>query len=137
MASSQAITIQRDAEDLSVGDYWQRGSGAADSRCRFATEWQRRRIGYPDMDVVASAMHMSARTLRRRLQKEGTTYVALCDEVREAIAEQLLAMPRIIAGHRGLRRDETAARTSFNNTHAEAGDQCSKAFRSTALPIKK
>jgi AraC-like DNA-binding protein len=48
-----------------------------------------------EMAVVASALHMSTRTLRRRLQEEGTSYLALCDEVRQAIAEQLLAMPRM------------------------------------------
>ena len=49
----------------------------------------------PSMNEIASALCISVRTLRRRLQEEGTTYVVLADEVREAIAEQLLAMPRL------------------------------------------
>lgn len=48
-----------------------------------------------DMPGVADALHMSTRTLRRRLQQEGTSYLALCDEVREALAERLLALPRL------------------------------------------
>ena len=36
---------------------------------------------------------MTPRTLRRRLLDEGTSYRALCDEAREALAEELLAAP--------------------------------------------
>lgn len=47
----------------------------------------------PDMERMAAELCLSARTLRRRLQEEGTTYFALCDEVRRTFAERLLALP--------------------------------------------
>jgi AraC-like DNA-binding protein len=46
----------------------------------------------PTMDRAAMALHMSVRTLRRRLAEEGLTYSHLCDEVRQALAEELLSM---------------------------------------------
>ncbi|MQA60271.1 MAG: helix-turn-helix domain-containing protein [Actinophytocola sp.] len=51
------------------------------------------RLGGADtgMDAVANDLNMSTRTLRRRLEEAGTSYRALVDEVREALAEELLA----------------------------------------------
>lgn len=49
----------------------------------------------PSMDDVASALLMTSRTLRRKLDAEGTTFLSLCDEVREVVAEQLLAVPQL------------------------------------------
>jgi AraC-like DNA-binding protein len=45
----------------------------------------------PDMETLAQQLHMSLRTLRRRLADEGTSFRQLQDEVREALAEELLA----------------------------------------------
>lgn len=44
----------------------------------------------PDIETVAAAMHLSSRTLRRRLDAEHTSFRALVDEVRERVAEDLL-----------------------------------------------
>ncbi|MDI5980301.1 AraC family transcriptional regulator [Amycolatopsis magusensis] len=51
------------------------------------------RLGGADtgMDAIARELMMSPRTLRRRLTEAGTSYRALVDEVREALAEELLA----------------------------------------------
>lgn len=51
------------------------------------------RLGGVDagMDAVAGELHLSVRTLRRRLGEAGTSYRELLDEVREALAEELLA----------------------------------------------
>lgn len=51
------------------------------------------RLGGADtgMDAVARDLNMSIRTLRRRLEEAGTSYRALLDEVREALADELLA----------------------------------------------
>lgn len=45
----------------------------------------------PDMETVAEELHMSLRTLRRRLADEGTCFRQLQEEVREALADELLA----------------------------------------------
>lgn len=44
----------------------------------------------PDADSVAAILHMSGRTLRKRLAAEGTSFRTLLDEVREHLAEELL-----------------------------------------------
>lgn len=43
------------------------------------------------MDEVAGALGLSTRTLRRRLAAEGTSYQGVLDEVRESVAERMLA----------------------------------------------
>lgn len=43
------------------------------------------------MDAVAAELNMSTRTLRRKLAEAGTSYRMLLDEVREALAEEMLA----------------------------------------------
>ncbi|MDT7723503.1 MAG: hypothetical protein QOI21_79 [Actinomycetota bacterium] len=43
------------------------------------------------MDAVARELAMSPRTLRRRLTEAGTSYRLLVDEVRQALAEEMLA----------------------------------------------
>lgn len=44
----------------------------------------------PDAEQVAAALHMSERTLRRRLAEEGVTFHGLLDEIREQLAEEFL-----------------------------------------------
>jgi AraC-like DNA-binding protein len=43
------------------------------------------------MGHIAAGMHIAERTLHRRLAREGTSYRALLDEVRETLAKELLA----------------------------------------------
>jgi AraC-like DNA-binding protein len=80
---------------------------AAEDQCRALLDRHRSRVGLaakvrdhlarhgggqlPDMDQVASALCMTSRTLRRRLLDEGTTFLKLRDEMRLALAEELLA----------------------------------------------
>ncbi len=59
-----------------------------------------------DMEQVASQLYLSSRTLRRRLLDEGTHFRGLQDEVRQALAEELLA-----AG--GLSLEEIAERLGY------------------------
>ncbi|MFD6159152.1 AraC family transcriptional regulator [Nocardia sp. NPDC060256] len=47
--------------------------------------------GPPGIDSVASDLNMSTRTLRRHLDAAGTSYRALLDEVRRALAEEMLS----------------------------------------------
>ncbi|WP_280402751.1 AraC family transcriptional regulator [Nocardia carnea] len=44
----------------------------------------------PGIDMVAADLNMSTRTLRRHLDAAGTSYRALLDEVRQALAEEML-----------------------------------------------
>ena len=46
--------------------------------------------GGPSMVAVAAALGVGERSLRRRLATEGTSFQELLDEVREALALQLL-----------------------------------------------
>jgi len=72
---------------------------ARKTRSGFAERVRDRILGQPgrmpDMETVAAELCLTARTLRRRLQEEGTTYLALCEEVRETLAEELLSMARL------------------------------------------
>jgi AraC-like DNA-binding protein len=52
----------------------------------------------PSVDRVASELRVSARTLQRRLEDEGTSYQKLLDEVRQQTARQLLAATDLDAG---------------------------------------
>lgn len=45
----------------------------------------------PDMELVSAELHMTSRTLRRRLEAEGTSFRQLQEEVRQVLAEELLA----------------------------------------------
>lgn len=86
---------------------------AAEEQCRLLLERRRTRSGLamrirsrllreswrmPDMETVASELCMTPRTLRRRLNAEGTTYSAIRDEVRLALAEELLSMTELSIG---------------------------------------
>ncbi|SAL45238.1 AraC family transcriptional regulator [Caballeronia peredens] len=45
---------------------------------------------FPGMDAVADAMHLTTRTLRRRLEAEGTSFLAIVDDVRRSLALEYL-----------------------------------------------
>ena len=44
----------------------------------------------PSLDLVSQQLYMTPRTLHRRLQKEGTSYQKLLDEVRHSLAIKYL-----------------------------------------------
>ena len=45
---------------------------------------------FPSMEIVADALKMTSRTLRRRLEAEGTSFVAIVDDVRCSLATEYL-----------------------------------------------
>lgn len=49
---------------------------------------------YPDLAAVAARLHLSTRTLKRRLAEENVTFGALLDEVRQRDSQQLLRDPQ-------------------------------------------
>ena len=80
-------------------------AATTEAQCRALLEQRRGRTGtagqvrdalvarpgtVPDAAAVAASLALSERTLRRRLAEEGTSFRALVDEVREALAEELL-----------------------------------------------
>ncbi|MFJ9316041.1 AraC family transcriptional regulator [Pimelobacter simplex] len=93
----------------------------AESLCRDLVSPRRRRHGIAEevriliaqrledgapMAAVATALGLSERSLRRRLQDAGTSYRALLDDVRARAAERLLADP-------DLALDDVAARLGY------------------------
>jgi AraC-like DNA-binding protein len=50
-------------------------------------------LGEPKREAVAQALHVSQRTLQRRLQDEGNSFQQLLDETRRTLALQYLAQP--------------------------------------------
>jgi AraC-like DNA-binding protein len=50
---------------------------------------------FPTMSAVAAELGMSTRTLRNHLTREGSSYRSLLDQVREAMASELLATTRL------------------------------------------
>lgn len=53
-------------------------------------------IGDVKIGVIASQLHMTERTLRRRLKDEGTTFQDLKDQVRRDYAARRLAQPNVL-----------------------------------------
>ncbi|WP_296246109.1 AraC family transcriptional regulator [Pseudomonas sp. UBA4194] len=52
-------------------------------------------LGEPRREAVAQALHMSQRTLQRRLQDEDTSFQTLLDDTRRQLAEQYMARPQM------------------------------------------
>lgn len=49
----------------------------------------------PDIDAVAAALHFSRRTLTRRLNREGSSFLQIKDRLRRSVALQLLIKDRL------------------------------------------
>lgn len=83
-------------------------------------EQVRRRLAALDgprsMAEVARELHLSPRTLRRRLADEGTAFRALAEEVTITFAEELLADPALTV-------DDIAARLGYSD-----GSSLTRAF---------
>ncbi|WP_028241019.1 AraC family transcriptional regulator [Stutzerimonas azotifigens] len=79
--------------DRFAGDYLARFSGSRVTHqvrqvlCRLMPQ------GEPKREAVAGLLHLSQRTLQRRLQDEGTSYQQLLDDTRRELADQYLAQP--------------------------------------------
>jgi AraC-like DNA-binding protein len=64
---------------------------------------------FPEMDAVARDLCLSTRTLRRRLESEGTSYSALLSSVRHALAVDYLRTTKLSA-------DDVAQALGFSDT---------------------
>ncbi len=96
-------------------------SRACEDYCRRLLARKRKRVGMsarvrdrllqsphkmPDIEALAAELHMAPRSLRRRLQEEGTSFRALTEEVRQALAEEMLKTAK-------LKLDEIAERLGY------------------------
>ncbi|HEX2616548.1 MAG TPA: AraC family transcriptional regulator ligand-binding domain-containing protein, partial [Flavobacteriales bacterium] len=50
-------------------------------------------VSFPALETIADALHMTPRTVQRKLQEEETTFRIVSDSVKEEIARNLLANP--------------------------------------------
>lgn len=64
--------------------------------------------GYPSIEAVAEQLHMSSRTLKRKLQEHNLSFSGLLEEVRKREAMSLLAMPNMTV-------TEVATRVGYTN----------------------
>ncbi|WP_042300449.1 AraC family transcriptional regulator [Paraburkholderia kururiensis] len=64
---------------------------------------------FPGMETVAAALKMTSRTLRRHLASEGTSFVAIVDDVRCSLATEYLKTTR-------LSTDDVAMLVGFSDT---------------------
>lgn len=76
-------------------DLLQRRRARAGLAGRVRDQIAARIVDPPDAGEVATTLHMSSRSLQRRLAEEGTSFRALLDEVRERLAEELLVTGRV------------------------------------------
>ena len=90
---------------------------------------------YPGLDQMASMLHLSTRTYRRRLQDESTSFQTLLDSVRRKHATQLLRHPEMsvdrVAQHLGF-SDASNFRRAFTQWTGESPAQWRKNQRSMA-----
>lgn len=92
----------------------------------------RDQTGYPPVEAVAHQLACSARTLKRRLQQDGTSYVELLTAVRTNDACQLLARTDLsiqtIAGRLGYRNP-----ANFTRAFSRATGKTPSAYRAEAV----
>ena len=94
-----------------------------EDQCRILLESRRQRDGVarqvrdailhnptsiPSMEAIAGQLHVTARTLRRRLDDEGTSYRELVEEVRQTLAQELLKTA-------GMKMEEVAERLGYSD----------------------
>lgn len=86
-------------------------AGGADERITLRVCAELRRPdadGYPAVDALANRLHMSGRSLKRKLQQEGTSYLQLLEDARQRDALDLLR-------HSKLSAQDIAARLGYRN----------------------
>lgn len=105
-AAQSVAVVDAAALDLPLPQADELTAATTEQQCRELVERRRARTGtsgrvrdelvrtpgeMPDVAEVARRLAVSERTLRRRLGDEGTSFRTLVDEVRSALAEELLA----------------------------------------------
>ncbi|HET6584096.1 MAG TPA: helix-turn-helix domain-containing protein, partial [Nannocystaceae bacterium] len=83
---------------------------------------------FPDLAFVAKRLATSSRSLRRRLQEEGTSFRAILDDVRSTIADEWLDDPKRSITEIGLDLGYTDA-ANFTRAYRRANGQSPSAAR--------
>lgn len=94
--------------------------------------------GDPSADHIAACLHVSRRTLSRRLEQEGTTFKALLDEMRRELAMRWLMTEDVgIAelGHRLGFREPAAFHRAFKRWSGKAPGQYRRDLRLLARQV--
>ncbi len=86
-----------------------------------------------NMETVASALHMTSRTLRRKLDAEGSSFRQLSDEIRETLAEELLR-GTTLSIEQVAERLSYADASSFSQAFKRMSGKTPGAFRKSAQP---
>ena len=103
------------------------GDTALVTRVKHSIQHQLRQ-GITRQDMVAAHLGMTSRTLQRRLSQEGVSYQGLLDEVRQAMAEDLLANTRLAIPDIGERLGYSES-TSFHRKFKAATGMTPGEFR--------
>lgn len=82
-AARQAVSVARD-------ELARMGRSPQDVAAQVQAELRPGPYGYPDLATVASQLHMSASTLKRKLRKQGTRFQVLLDNARHKDAVHLM-----------------------------------------------
>lgn len=86
---SVQLAIERCEQDMS------RQAAASGTRGQVIERLRCEGGRYPELADIAEQLHVSERTLKRRLQAEACTFQSLLDEVRQRDAQRLLGDPRL------------------------------------------
>jgi AraC-like DNA-binding protein len=100
-SAAQMLTDQCEREMALIGD-------DVDVAARVRALLSEPSEGYPDLEAVAWRLHLSVRTLKRRLQERGLSFLELLDEARKRDSERLL-------GNRALAIHEVAGRMGYSD----------------------
>lgn len=96
IASGKMLAFEREQEVRVAAEKW------------IAENWQK---GFPQVGELAEVLHMSVRSLQRRLKEEGTSFHRIVEEVHEQIALSLLR-------RKGFTVSEVAFMLGYADAHA-------------------
>lgn len=103
----QANTLTANVCETQCRELLERRKARSGQAGRVREELLRQPKLMPDMETVAERLCMSSRTLRRHLDAEGVSFRQLVDEIRMALAEEMLGIP-------GMTMEDISARLGYS-----------------------
>jgi AraC-like DNA-binding protein len=150
-AAESALRFDPEVLDRLLPQYNEHTAALTQEQCRQLLAKRQKRVGLagqvrdqllrhpsapPNVARIAAALHMSERTLRRRLADEGVSVRALLDEIREQLAEELLISGGLTVGQVAERLGYVEI-SSFSQAFRRwkgVGPRAYRSRRSTATP---